>query len=118
MTSLDDRIDKLLAELQTPKPLQAVVHNILDEPIPETDKRRLLMPILPSRARPFPPPQPNCKSKEMKPILEEFDQVPHLKINSSRLSKRSLAAAAATTRRAHLQTGSLGNRGVPKRMGI
>ena len=75
MATMDEYIDQLLAEMQTPEPVQSVVHNILDEPISEAVKERLLKPLLPRKYRPFPPP---CKVKERKKkaIEEEFDPVP------------------------------------------
>ncbi len=54
MASMDEYIDQLLAEMQTPEPLHTVVQNIMDEPIPEAVKRRLLKPLLPGKFRPFP----------------------------------------------------------------
>jgi len=46
-----------------------VVQNILDEPIPEAVKKRLLKPLLP---RPIPPPRKR-KVKKQKALLQEFD---------------------------------------------
>ena len=46
---MDEYIDQLLAEMQMPEPAQKVVRNILDEPIPETVKRRLLKPLFPRK---------------------------------------------------------------------
>ena len=40
MADMDDNIDQLLAEMKMPEPAQKNVRNILDEPIPETVKRR------------------------------------------------------------------------------
>ena len=45
MATMDEYIDQLLAEMQIPEPAQKVVRNILDEPIHETVKRRLLKPL-------------------------------------------------------------------------
>ena len=39
-------IEQSLAEKQIPKPLQDVVQNIMDEPIPEAVKKHLLKPLL------------------------------------------------------------------------
>ncbi len=46
---MDEYIDQLLAEMQTKEPLHDVVQNIMDEPIPEAVKRRLLKPLLPGK---------------------------------------------------------------------
>ena len=81
MGSLDDYIDELLAELQTPEPVQSVVHNIINEPIPESVKRRLLEPLLPGATRPSPPSR-KAKERKRKAILEEFDPVPQQKIRT------------------------------------
>ena len=81
MTAMDEYIDQLLAEFQTPEPVRGVVHNILDEPIPDRVKRRLLRPLLSaaeSSPLPSPPPRPNRVKKERKrkAILKEFDPYP------------------------------------------
>ena len=60
---------------KTPEPVQSVVHNILDEPISEAVKERLLKPLLPTKYRPFPPPR-KVKERKKKAIEEEFDPVP------------------------------------------
>ena len=49
MADMDEYIDQLLAEMQMPEPAQKVVRNILDEPIPERVKRRLLKPLFPKK---------------------------------------------------------------------
>ena len=72
MATMDDYIEQLLAEMQIPEPLQDVVQNILDEPIPDKLKRRLLQPLLPRKYRPSPPPQMS-KDKKERAIQEEFD---------------------------------------------
>ena len=51
-STMDEYIQQLLAEMQMPGPAQEVVRNILDEPIPETVKRRLLKPLYPEKYRP------------------------------------------------------------------
>ncbi|KAK3743384.1 hypothetical protein QZH41_002125 [Actinostola sp. cb2023] len=78
MATMDDYIDQLLAEMGTPEALQRVVHNILDEPIPEAVKRQLLKPLLPAATRPSPPPRGKRGRRERnrKAVLEEFDPVP------------------------------------------
>ena len=50
--------------------LQNVVQNILDEPIPEAVKKRLLKPLLP---RPIPPPRKRKLGKQ-NAVLQEFDE--------------------------------------------
>ena len=75
MATMDEYIDQLLAEMQTPEPVQSVVHIILDEPISEAVKARLLKPLLPRIYRPFPPPR-KVKERKKKAIEEEFDPVP------------------------------------------
>ena len=50
---MDEYIEQLLAEMPDEKStLHDVVKNILDEPIPETVKRRLLKPLQPGKYRP------------------------------------------------------------------
>ena len=46
---MDEYIDQLLAEMHMPEPAQKVVRNILDEPIPESVKRRLLNSLFPKK---------------------------------------------------------------------
>jgi hypothetical protein len=72
MATMDEYIDQLLAEMPEPSPLRAVLQNILDEPIPEAVKKRLLRPLLPSRNRPSAPPR-RSKERKRKAILEVFD---------------------------------------------
>ena len=54
----DEELELLLAELfeEEDTALQDVVQNILDEPIPDAVKRRLLKPLQPRKYRPPPPP--------------------------------------------------------------
>ena len=79
MVDMDEHIDQLLAEMQMPEPAQKVIRNILDEPIPETVKRRLLKPLFPRKYRP-PRPPPTWKDWESKAILEQFDPLPPQKV--------------------------------------
>ena len=67
---MDEYINQLLAEM--PKPTQ---NNSLDEPIPETVKRRLFKPLYPGKYRP-PRPPPTWKDRKRKAILEELDPLP------------------------------------------
>ena len=55
--------------------LHDVVQNILDEPISEEVKRRLLKPLLPRNIRPVPPQRPSKRIKR-KAIVKEFDLLP------------------------------------------
>ena len=45
MATIDKYIDWLIAEMQIPEPAQNVVRN-MDDPIPTSEKRRLLKPLL------------------------------------------------------------------------
>lgn len=47
MAAMDEYIDQILAGMEMPEPAQKVVRNILDEPIRETVKRRLLKLLYP-----------------------------------------------------------------------
>ena len=76
---MDEYIDQLLAEMQMPEPAQKVVINILDEPIPETVKRRLLKLLFSRKYRPPRPPS-TWKDREKKAILEQFDPLPSQKV--------------------------------------
>ncbi|MEW8688938.1 MAG: hypothetical protein AB2556_24225, partial [Candidatus Thiodiazotropha sp.] len=60
-------IDEILAEMPDNE-------NILDEPIPDSDRRRLRNPIRPGSYRPTPPPR--RKKKEKRRAIEEFDPIP------------------------------------------
>ena len=66
--TLDEYIDWLLSSNQDPI-LQRVARNILDEPIPEATKKRLLKPLLP---RPIPPLRMR-KLQKQKAVLQQFD---------------------------------------------
>ena len=71
---MDEYIEQLLAEMQAPAVLQDVVQNILDAPIPEAVKKRLLKPLLPEAYRPTPPPR-KARERKRKAIIKEFDPV-------------------------------------------
>ena len=63
-------------ERSTPAPaFHDVVQNILDEPISEEVKRRLLKPLLLQNPRPLPPARPSRRRKR-KAIVEELDPLP------------------------------------------
>ena len=83
MATLDEYIDQLLAEIPDENSaLHHVLQNILDKPIPDFVKRRLLKPLKPGNYRPsHTPPTPPHKKKaaKRKVILEEFDPQPHQK---------------------------------------
>ena len=71
---MDEYIEQLLAEMQAPAVLQDVVRNILDAPIPEAVKKRLLKPLLPEAYRPTPPPR-KAHERKRKATIKEFDPV-------------------------------------------
>ena len=83
-------LDEVLEELAAALAVQTVVHNILDEPITETTKGRLLAPLLPKEfaskrlAR-------KMKMKNTRPSngLERFDPY-HLCISNERASSRKM----------------------------
>jgi hypothetical protein len=52
MDDLDDYIDELIAGWPLPPTIKMVLQNILDEPIPEAVKMRLLKPLLPRQIPP------------------------------------------------------------------
>ena len=71
-------MDKYLSQLLDEIPestLHDVAQNIMDEPIPEEVKRRLLKPLLPRKPRPSPAPRPSIKVRERKrkAIVREFN---------------------------------------------
>jgi len=66
---MDEYIEQLINEWQVPLAVRSVVQNILDEPIPDATKKRLLKPLLP---RPVPPPRKR-KLVKQKAVLQEFD---------------------------------------------
>ncbi|KAK3794857.1 hypothetical protein RRG08_001008 [Elysia crispata] len=78
MVTMDEYIEQLLAEMPD-SALHDVVKNILDEPIPEAVKRRLLKPLQPKKYRPTPPPR-KAKARKRKAIQEEFDPIPSHKV--------------------------------------
>jgi len=69
MSTMDEYIEQLMAEMADNRTLRTVVQNILDEPSPEAVKKRLLKPLLPL---PIPPPRKH-KVKKQKALLQEFD---------------------------------------------
>ena len=78
---MDAYIEQLLAEMPD-SALRNVVLNILDEPIPEAVKRRLLRPLQPREYRPIHPPR-RAKARKRKAIQEEFDPIPRQKVYRS-----------------------------------
>ena len=76
MVTMDEYIEQLLAEM--PKSTLQV-RNILDEPISEAVKGRLLKPLQPRKYRPPPPPR-KAKERKRKAIEKEFDPIPHHKV--------------------------------------
>lgn len=75
MACMDEYIDQLAAEIQTPEPAQRVAHNILDEPIIETSNKYLLKPLLPGKDESSPPPHEGNVRKR-KVIVDESDPHP------------------------------------------
>ena len=69
--TLDEYIDQLLAD---DSPLQGVAQNILDEPILDAVKKRLLKPLAPRKYRPSPPPR-KAKDRKKKAVEIEFDPI-------------------------------------------
>ena len=76
MATMDEYIDQLLAEIADENSaLHHVVQNILDEPIPDFVKGRLLKPLQHGNYRPSPVPRKK-KAAKRKAILEQFDPLP------------------------------------------
>ena len=79
MVTTDEYIKQLLVELYPDNPtLHEVVQNILDEPIPDSAKARLLKPLQPGKYRPSPPPG-KAKEWKRKALEEEFNPIPRQK---------------------------------------
>ena len=78
MVTMDENIEQILAEMPD-SAIRNVIQNILDEPIPEAVKRRLLKPLQPRKYRPIPPPR-RAKESKRKSIQEEFDPTPSRKV--------------------------------------
>ena len=77
---MDEYIEQILAEMPDEQStLHDVVRNILDEPIPEAVKWRLLKPLQPREYRPSPAPRKK-KAAKRKAIEEEFDPIPRHKV--------------------------------------
>ena len=73
---MDEYIEQLLAEMpDNQSTLHDVVKNILDEPISDSVKARLLKPLQPGKYRPSPPPR-KAKERKRKAIEREFDPIP------------------------------------------
>ena len=93
---MDEYIEQLLAEMpDNQSTLHDVVKNILDEPISDSVKARLLKPLQPGKYRPSPPPRvakQRAKEKKRKALEEEFDpilaQVPHKSLRSAVVAKQ------------------------------
>ena len=93
---MDKYIEQILAEMPD-SALHDVVRNILDEPIPEVVKRRLLRPLKPRKYRPIPPPR-RAKERKRKAIEEEFDPIPRHKVLRS-IKMSSWACLKRTSRK-------------------
>ena len=96
MVTMDEYIEQLLAEMpDNQSTLHDVVKNILDEPISDSVKARLLKPLQPGKYRPSPPPRvakQRAKERKRKALEEEFDpilaQVPHKSLRSDVVAKQ------------------------------
>ena len=79
---MDEYIEQLLAEMPEENlTLRHVVQNILDEPIPDSVKGRLLKPLWPGKYRPTPAPRKK-KAAKRKAIEEEYDPIPRHKVQN------------------------------------
>ena len=67
--TLEDYLNEVFGEESAEPTFQTVVHNILEEPIAEDTKRRLLAPLLPRDYLPRPPPR-KTKIKKIPKRLE------------------------------------------------
>ena len=84
---MDEYIEQLLAEMpDNQSTLHEVVKNILDEPISDSVKARLLKPLQPGKYRPSPPPR-KAKERKRKALEEEFDPIPRHKSLRSAVPK-------------------------------
>ena len=74
-TGMNAYIEEILSEMPGEQPILAPRRQrpILNEPIPETVKRRLLKPLQPVKYRPQ---RPSPKDWKRKAIEEEFDPIP------------------------------------------
>ena len=87
MVTIDEYIEQLLAEMpDNQSTLHDVVKNILDEPISDSVKARLLKPLQPGKYRPSPPPR-KAKERKRKALEEEFDPIPRHKSLRSAVPK-------------------------------
>ena len=80
LQGLRDRYNAAKANLEAT--LHDVVQNILDEPIPDSVKARLLKPLQPGKYRPSPAPR-KAKERKRKALEEEFDPIPRQKSSRS-----------------------------------
>jgi len=69
MDEYTEELEQLHAEWQDQSAVQNVIQNILDEPIPEATKKRLLKPLLP---KPIPAPRKR-KLEKRQTVFREFD---------------------------------------------
>ena len=73
--TLEDYLDDVFGEKSAEPAFQTVVHNILEEPIEEDTKRRLLAPLLPRDYVPRPPPKiQKFKNTKAPRGMEKFDR--------------------------------------------
>ena len=87
--TLEDYLNEVFGEKSTEPAFQTVVHNILEEPIEEDTKRRLLAPLLPRDYVPRPPPRkPKIKNTKAPRGMEKFDP-----FHSMHLKRKGFTAA-------------------------
>ena len=70
-------LSQLLAE--DPPAVQRIIKNVLEEPIPETTKKKLKAPLQPKPYKPTPPPRNRNKR-----YLRQFDPFPPISVNATR----------------------------------
>ena len=115
---MDEYIDQLLAEMQMPEPALKVVRNILDEPMPETVKRRLLKPLFPKKKSTFTPTS-YVEGPDSKVILEQFDPLPPqkaIRIVQDYQQEILEDVGRRTETQASLLQNAMGNRQLPARL--
>lgn len=108
MATKDEYMDELFAEIQTPDPVQGCFRNILDEPIPEALKRRLLKSLLAGKCRSNPTTSRKEKKKKRKAFWRSFIHIPLSKF--SKLPRTTRRRFLFCCRRTYLQVDTAGTR--------
>lgn len=94
MGNIDEYNGLLLDELEDEgRALHGVVRNIMDEPIPEAVKARLLKPLPLRKYRSFPPSHKK-KERKRKVLQEEFDPLTPNKVKTSQYQEETLGVFA------------------------